>query len=274
MTGSSSPDDNLATEVFSAIQGEAALVGERQVFVRLTGCNIRCAYCDQPEALEKRPGPCRIEQTPGRRDWKVVASPLPISTLAAAVERLWQALPHHSISLTGGEPLMQSRRVAQLAEQLAAEGRPVMLETNGTLVPALERTLPWLTYVSMDLKLPSVDSERVAPETQRKFLDAALQAGVTTWVKVVVGPSTDLGQFDSAITMVAELSGAGPAGPGASGSGETDRRPEIFLQPVTPFGDVGAAPTPDQVLELQERALRRYARVRVIPQTHKAIGQL
>jgi organic radical activating enzyme len=169
---------------------------------------------------------------------------------------------------------MQSGRVAQLAEQLAAEGRPVMLETNGTLVPALHRTLPWLTYVSMDLKLPSVDSERVAPGTQRKFLDAALRAGVTTWVKVVVGPSTDLGQFDSAITMVSQLSAAGRAGPGAGGSGETDRRPEIFLQPVTPFGDVGAAPTPDQVLELQERALRRYPRVRVIPQTHKAIGQL
>ena len=45
----------LATEVFSAIQGEAALVGERQVFVRLTGCNIRCAYCDQPEALVNVP---------------------------------------------------------------------------------------------------------------------------------------------------------------------------------------------------------------------------
>ncbi len=64
--------------MFSAIQGEAALVGERQVFVRLTGCNIRCAYCDQPEALELRSGPCRIERTPGRRDWQVVASPLPI----------------------------------------------------------------------------------------------------------------------------------------------------------------------------------------------------
>src|ERR1700728_943950 len=93
------PYDILATEVFSAIQGEAALVGHRQVFVRLTGCNIRCAYCDQPEALDKRPGPCRIEQTPGRRDWTVVDSPLPIASLASKVDDLWRQLPHHSISL-------------------------------------------------------------------------------------------------------------------------------------------------------------------------------
>ena len=50
--------------------------------------------------------------------------------------------------------------------------------------------------------------------------------------------------------------------------------PEVFLQPVTPFGTVLEAPTPEQVLELQARALRRYPRVRVVPQTHKAIGQL
>ncbi len=274
MTSPAPPTDILATEVFSAIQGEAALVGERQVFVRLTGCNIRCAYCDQPEALDKRPGPCRIEQTPGRRDWNVVTSPLPISTLADAVDGLWRRLPHHSISLTGGEPLMQSRRAAELAEQLAASGRAVMLETNGTLIPALERTLPWLTYVSMDVKLPSVDGEHVATETQWKFLDTALQAGVTTWVKMVIGPSTDVVQFDSAIRMVAELATSRSASAPGSQAGDLDRRPEVFLQPVTPFGGVAAAPTPDEVLELQERALRRYPRVRVIPQTHRAIGQL
>jgi 7-carboxy-7-deazaguanine synthase len=268
------PDDILISEIFSAIQGEAALVGERQIFVRLTGCNIRCGYCDQPEALERRPGPCRIEQTPGRRDWQVLDSPLPIASVVRAVDALWRQFPHHSISLTGGEPLLQSRRVVALAEQMAERGWPVMLETNGTLTPALTRALPWLTYVSMDLKLPSVDGERVAPGTQRGFLDVALRAGVTTWVKVVIGSATDGDQFDEAIDTVARAATerGGPAG--GARSGRSALGPEVFLQPVTPFGSVHGTPTPGQVLELHERALRRYPRVRVVPQTHKAIGQL
>ncbi len=256
------PTDILATEVFSAIQGEAALVGERQVFIRLTGCNIRCAYCDQPEALELRPGDCRIEATPGRRDWQLITSPLPIRSLVEAADQLCRAVPHHSISLTGGEPLMQSRRVTELAKGLAESGRAVMLETNGTMVTALERILPWTTYVSMDLKLPSVDGERVAPDTQRVFLRTALAAGATTWAKIVVGDATDPDQFDAAVSMVAEA------------ARDTGHEVEIFLQPVTPFGTVGGSPSPDQMLDLQERALHRHPRVRVIPQTHKAIGQL
>ena len=274
MSDAPAPDDILISEIFSAIQGEAALVGERQIFVRLTGCNIRCGYCDQPEALERRPGPCRIEQTPGRRDWQVRDSPLPVASVVRAVDSLWQHLPHHSISLTGGEPLLQSRRVVALAEQMAERGWPVMLETNGTLTPALTRILPWLTYVSMDLKLPSVDGERVASATQRGFLDAALSAGITTWVKVVIGAATDRDQFDEAIDTVARAAAEGRGPVGKTRSGRSASGPEVFLQPVTPFGSVQGTPTPDQVLELHERALRRYPRVRVVPQTHKAIGQL
>ncbi len=182
------PSDILVSEVFSAIQGEAALVGERQVFVRLTGCNIRCSYCDQPEALERVAGPCRIERTAGRRDWSIEASPLRIDRVVEAVGALWSQVPHHSISLTGGEPLLQGRRVERLAERFAGRGWPVMLETNGTLLPPLRRVGPRLAYVSMDLKLRSVDGELVAPSVQARFLAEALASGATTWVKVVVGP--------------------------------------------------------------------------------------
>lgn len=256
------PRDILVSEIFSAIQGEAALVGERQVFVRLTGCNIRCTYCDQPEALERRPGPCRVEATAGRRDWGTGSSPLAIDRVVEAVGRLWDQVPHHSVSLTGGEPLLQGARVETLVAALAARGWPVMLETNGTLVPPMRKLAGVVAYVSMDVKLRSVDLETVAPTTQTRFLDAATADGATTWVKIVVGPDTDPDEFDAAVAMVAAASSGAPA------------PIEIFLQPLTPFGAATRAPSPERVLELHERALHVHPRVRVIPQTHKAIGQL
>ncbi len=253
----------LVTEVFSAIQGEAALVGERQVFLRLTGCNIRCNYCDQPEALERRPGPVRIEQTAGRRDWEIGRSPLAAANVAAAVGRLWHQVPHHSVSLTGGEPLLQSARLTKLLPALADAGIPVMVETNGTLAGGLARVLPWVTYASVDLKLPSVDGERVDPSGQRRFVATALGGGVTTWVKIVVSATVATGEMDAAVAMVAEESDRAGVAP-----------IEVYLQPVTPFAGVGEPPTPADLLDLQARALRRHPRVRVVPQTHKAIGQL
>lgn len=261
--------DLLVSEVFSAIQGESALVGTRQVFLRMTGCNIRCAYCDQPEALAKRPGPCRIERTPGRRDWDVLQSPMGLDEVVDAVDRLWQALPHHSVSVTGGEPLMQSKRLGVLLPILAGRGMDLMVETNGTLVHGLTELLPWLTYVSMDVKLPSVDGEHVDPCTQQRFLDVALRAGVQTWVKIVLGPDTDTGELARAVAMVGMV-----AENARAAGGRPKPEPVIYLQPVTPFAAASEAPTPEQVLSLHELALRLYPHVRVVPQTHKAIGQL
>jgi len=246
--------DVLVSEVFSAIQGEAAHVGRRQVFLRLSGCNIRCWYCDQPEALELRPGPCRIEQTPGRRDWRKESSPLPLDEVARAIDRLWRMTPHHSVSVTGGEPLAQSGRLADLLELL--DGKRVHLETNGTLVAGLRRVIDRVDEVSMDIKLASVDGQHVDRETQRRFLELAATRDVA--VKIVIGRDTERSELTEAVAMVAT----------------TAPRAAVFLQPVTPFGTVTAAPTPEQVLEWQEVALSLHPDVRVVPQTHKLIGQL
>jgi organic radical activating enzyme len=246
------------TEIFSAIQGEAALVGERQVFVRLAGCNIRCGYCDQPEALERRPGPCRVEQMPGRRDFRTVDSPLATPSAADAVERLWKGLPHHSVSITGGEPLFQARRLEILLAELTRRGQRVYLETNGMLVPGLRRVARYVEYVSIDIKLPSVDGEQVDPGVQRAFLRVARAECPQVFTKIVISAHTDQVELGAALEMIhAEAPDS-----------------DVFLQPVTPFGSVLDAPTPSQVLDLQDRALRVHPRVRVVPQTHKMMGQL
>lgn len=249
-------EEVLVTEVFSAIQGEGALVGRRQVFLRLTGCPYRCAYCDQPEALERRPGPCRVEQTPGVRDFAVVDSPVAVGEVAESVDRLWRALPHHSVSLTGGEPLMQARRLELLLPLLTECGHRLYLETSGTLVEGLERVIPWIDHIGMDVKLDSVDGQGIELETHRRFLQLARSRD--TFVKIVLGPRTDGAELEAAVTMVCDVA------------------PEvtIYLQPVTPFAAVDAAPSPEEVLDLHALALRIHPDVRVVPQTHKLIAQL
>lgn len=271
----STPTDQLyCTEIFSAIQGEGAYVGERQVFLRLAGCNIRCGYCDQPEALERRAGSCRIETVPGARNWVNQTSPLPLTTLRDAIVRLTEKLSHHSVSVTGGEPLFQAAALAGLVTALRAASVRVHLETNGTLLGGLRRVAPVVDHVSMDLKLPSVDGAAVPLSTAARFLEIALNETDTAprpaprssraerahrvSVKIVLGPATDEEELDAAVTMVHA----------------TEPTCEIFLQPVTPFGTVLAAPSPAAVLQHQARALEHHERVRVIPQTHRMIGQL
>ena len=248
----------LVSEVFSAIQGEGLLVGYRQVFLRLTGCPLRCAYCDQPEALEPVPGPCHVERTPGARDFEVRSSPLPDMDVVDAVDRLWQALPHHSVSITGGEPLAQSPALARLAPRLVGRGPTLFVETAGLHVEGLRRVLPWVSYVSADLKLPSVDGQGVDPARQRAFLELAASAEHTTvYAKIVLGPRTDERELLAAVELVVDVA------PHAA----------VFLQPVTPFAGVATAPEPEQVLAWQAAALAVHRDVRVVPQTHKAIGQ-
>jgi len=101
------------TEIFKSIQGEGTRAGLPCVFVRLTGCNLRCTWCDTAYAFH---GGTKMSVE------EVVAR---VGELAGRHAR---AVP--LVELTGGEPLLQEE-IYPLAEQLVADGYTVMIETSG-----------------------------------------------------------------------------------------------------------------------------------------------
>lgn len=236
-------------EVFSSIQGEGQCVGYRQIFVRLAGCNLECSFCDTPES-RTTVASAQIEMTAGKRDFKIIPNPISPSDLAGYINNLL-TMPHHSVSLTGGEPLCQAGAIVALAPLIT--GR-IFLETNGTLPGELSRVLPYIDMISMDIKLPSATGQDMWQE-HKEFLRIANTR--TVFVKVVVTNKTSNEELQQTIDLIAAVS------------------PEIplIIQPVTPIHDCEGA-SPEMVLAWQEQALSVLTDVRVIPQTHKFIGQL
>jgi organic radical activating enzyme len=108
------PPTLKTTEIFASVQGEGLRQGEPTIFVRLAGCNRRCAFCDTKKAWR------------GGRE-------LAIDRIHDEVERLRRGLPAGWVALTGGEPLAQD--VRPLVLRLQKAGLKVQIETNGTFPP-------------------------------------------------------------------------------------------------------------------------------------------
>ncbi|MFO7898795.1 MAG: 7-carboxy-7-deazaguanine synthase QueE [Planctomycetota bacterium] len=239
-------------EVFSGIQGEGLHVGRRHLFVRFGGCNLSCRYCDTPEA--RRPAErAWLERRPGEREFDELPNPLAVDELAGRLLALDADLPHHAISLTGGEPLLQADCIASLVAR--CPGRRFHLETNGTLPDELAKVIDDVHAVAMDIKLQSAAGCEAEPGAWRRFLRLAARREV--FVKVVVSRSTEPGAIAEAASLIASVG----------------RDIPLVVQPVTPgFGGV-ERPDPLQLVRFQTIALDVLDDVRVIPQTHKIIGQ-
>lgn len=104
----------LISEIFLSIQGEGELTGVPSVFVRTSGCNLRCAWCDTPYA-----------------SWNPDGKPRTIPQIVAAVEA-HPGIRH--VVLTGGEPMI-AKDVGALAAALKATGRHLTIETAATVAP-------------------------------------------------------------------------------------------------------------------------------------------
>lgn len=120
-------DTLVVHEIYASVQGESTFAGLPCTFVRLTGCNLRCAWCDTPQAFY---GGTRLRRS------EVLARALAFDTPL--------------VELTGGEPLLQPGAIPLLAE-LCDAGRTVLVETSGEA--DVSRVDPRVHKI-MDLKAP------------------------------------------------------------------------------------------------------------------------
>ena len=178
-------------------------------------------------------------------------NPLDASHVAALIKTFCDEVPTHSVSFTGGEPLLHADFIAEV---VALTDAKIFLETNGTLVDEFKKISAAVDFVSMDIKLPSVVGKNLFA-VHEKFLRAAVDKNLC--VKIVVTGSTTDEEFLSAIELVANV----------------DEKISVVLQPVTPVNNVPAVDA-KKILQRQATALRRLRNVRIIPQTHKSIDVL
>lgn len=224
------PDRAWVVETFSSLQGEGLRLGERQIFVRLGGCNRRCDYCDEPDTLPIPSGNLRA-----------------LEEVQADILRLASLRPHRSVSFTGGEPLLQAPFLAQILPWVRSRGLETTLETNGTLPGALRLLHREVDVVSMDLKLPSATGVRDWG-AHRDCLEMSPQR---TFAKVVVTSASSLEEVVRAAELVSAVRPTMP----------------FFLQAATPFAGV-LPPPAARLLAMHSAARERLPDVRLSRQWH------
>jgi 7-carboxy-7-deazaguanine synthase len=118
------------TEIYKSIQGESTHAGLPCVFVRLTGCNLRCSWCDSEYTFSG-----------GHR-----------MTMEEVIEKVEQLSSDGLVEITGGEPMLQEREVVPLMQCLLDDGYTVLLETSGER--PLERVPKGVVKI-VDVKCPN-----------------------------------------------------------------------------------------------------------------------
>lgn len=240
-------------ELFSSFQGEGPLAGIRQIFVRLSGCHLRCAYCDTPESWE-RSATWNLEVGPGSGAFEERSNPVAAADVVAILREWNRGVPHHSVAFTGGEPILQPDFVKAMADGARALGLRTYLDTSGTLAPNLKAVADSIDIFALDLKLPSCPGVRLEWDDARACLEAV--KGREAFVKVVILDDSSPDEVARAARLVREV----------------DPAIRLVLQPVTPVSETTAEPTGATISTMRARCRAEGIEPLVIPQLHKLAG--
>lgn len=175
------------SELFYSIQGEGKLAGVPSVFVRTSGCNLRCTWCDTPYA-----------------SWNPEGDDV---SIASILERSL-AYPTDHVVLTGGEPMIMPE-IVELAEAFRSHGKHITIETAGTafkpmpidlasVSPKLSNSTPIEREGGRFAQLH--ENQRRRPEVVQAFIDQARERSTDFQLKFVVSEGRDLEEIDALLT--------------------------------------------------------------------------
>jgi len=221
------------SELFFSVQGEGVFIGYPQIFIRFAGCNLSCRYCDLPKNIpvEKLTAPELINRT------------LTIIKKNGDV---------HSVSLTGGEPLLQADFLTGFLPLLKQKNFSVYLETNGTLPKELKKVGKYLDFIAMDLKIPSATEQAAQWCAHRYFLQECQHLSSQVFVKVVVTNMTNAGELNYAAKLVRKI----------------NPKTSLIIQPV--LGRNGRPKISGQkLMHLFQTAFKILPTTRLVPPVHQ-----
>jgi 7-carboxy-7-deazaguanine synthase len=218
-------------EIFRSIQGEGKYVGAAQVFVRFFECNMHCTWCDTPGSIGDT-----------TRNYKEMSQ----EQLLAQIKPLYEGC--HSVSITGGEPLLQVDFLKEFLPALHRRGMKVYLETNGVLPQQLSEVIDVVDYIAMDIKLPSSTKEKAFWIEHEEFLNIALNRD--TFIKVVITTDTTEEDVLHAVDIVERIN------------------PDLLFILQPSFQDMKKGVI-EHCEQLQKKCFKRLPNVRIMPQMHK-----
>ena len=175
----------LISEIFYSIQGEGVLTGVPSVFVRTSGCNLRCNWCDTPYA-----------------SWNPEGEQRSVAQVLAEIKNY----PSKHVVLTGGEPMI-AKDVAVLAKEIKANGHHITIETAATVMPEgiacdLASLSPKLLNSAPDARLSVTwrkkhEATRWQPDVVRAWIDA-----YPYQFKFVVAEPIDVDELEGMLTSL------------------------------------------------------------------------
>ena len=174
-------------EIYRSVQGEGLLTGTESVFVRTSGCNLRCWFCDTPHA-----------------SWRPEGQDLSVDEIVAEIEE-WDC---RHVVLTGGEPMLPAELIP-LCDRLRSMGRHITIETAGTLYLPVACNLMSISPKLSNSTPPAErdarwshrhERDRHAPEVVRRLV-----AEYAYQIKFVVDQPSDCEEVDRYLEEFPEI---------------------------------------------------------------------